>query len=32
MYAAALKAARAVKYENAGTVEFIVDTMKTFTF
>lgn len=32
MYAAALKAARAVKYENAGTVEFIVDNDENFYF
>ncbi|WP_342539793.1 acetyl-CoA carboxylase biotin carboxylase subunit [Heyndrickxia sp. FSL K6-6286] len=32
MYAAALKAARAVKYENVGTVEFIVDNDENFYF
>jgi acetyl-CoA carboxylase, biotin carboxylase subunit len=32
MYDAAIKAARAVKYENAGTVEFIVDEAENFYF
>jgi len=32
MYEAAIKAAKAVKYENAGTVEFIVDEDENFYF